>query len=185
VKIYTKTGDKGETSLIGGIRISKTDLRLEAYGAVDELNAFVGFLIAGITDKETQQFLSGIQNCLFDLGSELATNRNSATDLPDKKLFEEATQLIEKEIDKLTELLPPLRNFVLPGGNKAAARCHLCRTIARRAERKMWTAEAHYPIAKECFVFINRLSDYFFVLARKFVYIAGNEEFFWESHCRT
>jgi len=184
VKIYTKTGDKGQTSLIGGTRVSKADPRLEAYGTVDELNSSIGFLVANITDEHTRILLLEIQSRLFDLGAELATDRNAVTTEPNGTIFGDCIQTIEKEIDNITSTLPSLKHFVLPGGDETAARCHMCRTIARRAERRMWESNAMYPIADECLVFVNRLSDYFFVLARKFVHDAGKEEIFWESHCR-
>ncbi len=184
MKIYTKTGDKGQTSLIGGTRVSKADPRLEAYGTVDELNSSIGFLAAGITDEHTRILLLEIQSRLFDLGAELATDRGAVKTESDNTIFVDCIQTIEKEIDNITSNLPSLKHFVLPGGDEVAARCHMCRTIARRAERRMWEANALYPIADECLIFVNRLSDYFFVLARKFVHDAGKEEIFWESHCR-
>ncbi len=184
MKIYTKTGDKGQTSLIGGTRVSKADPRLDAYGTVDELNAAIGFLIAGIHDEKIADFLLEIQSRLFDLGAVLATDQTKVESKPTGSVFENCIQHIEKEIDSMVAELPPLNRFILPGGNEAAARCHLCRTIARRAERRMWESNALYPIADDCFVFVNRLSDFFFVLARKFVNASGNHEIFWESHCR-
>ena len=185
MKIYTKTGDKGQTSLIGGTRVSKADPRLEAYGTVDELNASIGLLLAEASDDPGKNLLLEIQSRLFDLGAELATDREKETATKSDNIFSSLTQTLEKEIDIITANLPALKHFILPGGNEAAARCHLCRTIARRAERRMWESHAMYPISEDCLVFINRLSDFFFVLARKFVHDAGNEEFFWKSHCRS
>jgi cob(I)alamin adenosyltransferase len=184
MKIYTKTGDKGQTSLIGGTRVSKADPRLDAYGTVDELNATIGFLIAGISDNATIKLLLEIQSRLFDLGAALATDNASLETRIEENTFQSIIQIVEKEIDSIVSELPPLNRFVLPGGNEAAARCHLCRTIARRAERRMWESNALYPIADDCLVFVNRLSDFFFVLARKFVNASGDQEIFWESHCR-
>lgn len=185
MKIYTKTGDMGQTSLVGGTRISKTDIRLEAYGTVDELNSFVGFLAAGLTDEDTIIFLNEIQNRLFDLGAELATDKTNTNTPSDTSVFTETAETLEKKIDMITGTLPPLRQFVLPGGNESAARCHLCRTIARRAERLMWEVKASHPVDDACLIFINRLSDFFFILARKFENIEGNKEIFWKSHCRS
>jgi cob(I)alamin adenosyltransferase len=184
MKIYTKTGDKGQTSLVGGTRVSKADPRLDAYGTVDELNAAIGLLIAGIDDDATANFLQEIQSRLFDLGAILATDQTKTGAKTSDNVFDSCVQNIEKEIDDMTAELPQLNRFVLPGGNEAAARCHLCRTIARRAERRMWESHALYPIADDCFIFVNRLSDFFFVLARKFVNRSGSQEIFWESHCR-
>lgn len=164
--------------------MSKSDPRLEAYGTVDELNSFIGFLASSIEETTVKELLLQVQNRLFDLGAELATDRSVVSNDADYSAFTDCIQTIEQEIDVMTNKLPALKQFVLPGGCEEASRCHLCRTIARRAERRMWEVNAEYPVATECLIFINRLSDYFFVLARNFVYISGNKEIFWKSHCK-
>lgn len=185
MKIYTKTGDKGLTGLVGGTRVSKTDSRLEAYGTVDELNAHIGVLLAVTVSEHEKQLLLGIQNLLFDLGAELATDRDATPKKEPCDAFKIGIEMIENEIDSITKQLPPLTRFVLPGGNEMAARCHVCRTVARRAERRMWEARSNHTIDDDCLIFVNRLSDFFFILARKMVFDAGNDEIFWKSHCRS
>ncbi len=171
MNIYTKTGDKGQTSLANGKRISKTDCRLEAYGTADELNSFVGNLRAAVQDSEIDQQLSYIQNRLFDLGAILA---GAEMTMPD-----ECISLIEKQIDDIQASLPPLRVFILPAGSEAITRCHICRTITRRLERQMLRIEDQsYPSEQ---IFVNRLSDYFFVLARHIGEKEGIEPVGWKK----
>lgn len=155
--IYTKTGDHGETSLASGARVSKTDRRIEAYGTVDELNSWVGLLGAALPDewqKEKVQ-LGWIQNRLFDLGAALSEAKG-------EWLTEDDVRTLEKWIDAMQAEVPPMRAFVLPAGGEAVCRCHLCRTVCRRAERRMIEAQGEEVLLR----WINRLSDYFFVLAR-------------------
>lgn len=185
MKIYTKTGDMGQTSLVEGTRVSKTDIRLEAYGTVDELNSFVGFLMANIDEEKTITLLIQIQNRLFDLGAELASDKSSAHSQKRAPFLKETIELIENEIDNISKTLPALKYFILPSGNETAARCHLCRTVARRAERRMWEVKSHYPVDEDCLIFVNRLSDFFFILARHFVNIAENKEIFWKADGRS
>lgn len=165
--IYTKTGDKGKTSLVGGTRVEKTHIRLEAYGTIDELNSFVGWLNCEIEDEQTHNFLLFIQHKLFTIGSYLATETESKQ--PDMASIISVNDIerIEAEIDAVDSTLPRLNQFILPGGNESGSRAHVCRTIARRAERNVYQVAEDYPVAEEALVFINRLSDYFFVLARK------------------
>ena len=176
--VYTKTGDGGKTSLVGGTRVSKTHIRLEAYGSVDELNSFVGWLIGTIDDVECRDFLFFVQGKLFSIGGCLATEteplKHSTT------LSENDITRIETEIDKIDSQLPPLRKFVLPGGNETASRAHICRTIARRVERQVYRVAEEYPVADEILVFLNRLSDYFFVLARR-ENTKKSEEIYWNE----
>lgn len=182
MKIYTKTGDKGTTGLIGGTRIPKSDLRLEAYGTVDELNSFIGLLVAKLSDDSRHQsILFLIQNKLFSLGAYLATDSSKA----DTSAFLDAIDtttigIIEKEIDNLTENLPKLNSFILPGGSEEGALCHICRTIARRAERRIYDVNNLFPIENEILIFANRLSDYFFTLSRTLTKDANRKEISWK-----
>lgn len=165
--IYTKTGDKGKTSLVGGTRVEKTHVRLEAYGTIDELNSFVGWLNCEIHDTETHQFLLFVQHKLFTIGSYLATETEVKQPNAASILSESDIERIENEIDAVDSVLPKLNQFILPGGNESGSRAHICRTIARRAERNVYKVAETYPVANEVFIFLNRLSDYFFVLARR------------------
>lgn len=165
-KIYTKQGDKGETSLIGGKRVPKYHERIEAYGTVDELNSFIGLIRDQDIDEHSKQLLINIQERLFTLESVLATDHESkiARRLPDMK--EDDIQLLEKEIDKMNEELPQLQSFILPGGHTVVSYCHIARTICRRAERITIKLAESYPVDKLAVKYLNRLSDYLFVLAR-------------------
>ena len=170
--IYTKTGDKGTTSLANGERVSKTDLRIEAYGTVDELNSWIGLLQAGLSQKEflnTQDQLVWIQNKLFNLGAALS-------EAPGEWITESDVQQLEHWIDSMQAVVPPQRAFVLPSGSEPVCRCHVCRTICRRAERKMITASSDEIYLK----WVNRLSDYLFVLARYVGYENDEKEAVWK-----
>jgi len=181
-KVYTKTGDSGKTSLVGGMRVPKSHIRLEAYGTIDELNSFVGLLICQINEDETSKILSFIQHKLFTVGSYLATETESIAPKEKSIIHEEDISLLENEMDKMDSELPPLRNFILPGGNEAAARAHVCRSICRRAERCIYRVKDDYPVDDDILKFVNRLSDYFFLLARKEANKTG-EEIFWNNTC--
>lgn len=172
-KVYTKTGDLGETSLIGGQRVRKDDLRVEAYGTVDELNAHVG-LLAEMVHGDA---LSLVQNDLFSIQTLLAAPDPSA--LP--PLPPMATQVLEQAIDNIQSQLPELHAFVLPGGNPAAAQCHVARTVCRRAERRIVSLSQHAPVDPDILSYINRLSDYLFVLARLLVVHSPQEEKVWKA----
>ena len=166
LKIYTKTGDKGKTFLLGGEKVDKSDLQIEAYGNVDELNSFVGLLQnqSGINGSTMAQ-LTWIQENLFSLGSILACS----TDFKGMKLPEitiKQTRQLEKWIDKYEEDLPKLTSFILPGGHPSVSACHICRTVCRRTERSIVKWSNHKKIDENITSFINRLSDYFFILAR-------------------
>jgi cob(I)alamin adenosyltransferase len=175
VKIYTKTGDKGQTSLVGGTRVSKDNAQIEAYGTVDELNSAIG-IVAG-EDTVYVEFLQDIQHKLFNIGSVLASEGNLDFELP--TVSEEDILLIEKEIDRLNEGLPRLKNFILPGGNVLSAHTHLARCICRRAERRVVTLENdEYLIHIR---FLNRLSDYLFVLSREYLRLDGKQEVIWQK----
>ena len=169
MKIYTKTGDKGQTSLATGQRVSKTDKRIEAYGTADERNSFVGLLRVQLPENEE---LSWIQNRLFDLGACLA----GAT----LRIEDDDIAQIERWIDRMQDQVPPLKAFVLPAGNEATCRAHVCRTVARRLERAMLACDNHDKWQKEL-MFVNRLSDYFFVLARYASFCANVSEEVWKK----
>lgn len=162
MKIYTKRGDKGKTSLVSGRKISKADLLIESYGTVDELNTHVGMLITKIADEPVKANLAGIQHVLFDIGSVLAKDGISSPDYPEVKITD--VEILEKEIDRMDEDLEPLRQFILPGGSESIAQAHICRTVCRRAERRV-VSVADEDFTQEI-MYLNRLSDYFFVLSR-------------------
>ena len=177
MKVYTRGGDQGETSLFGGTRVSKDDVRVESYGAVDELNSILGVARAALRDAaDLDEKLSLLQSALFDVGGEL-----SAPD-PDQNVPRvsdaEVTEL-EQWIDKLDEELEPLRNFILPGGTPAAAALHHARTVCRRAERRVISLAVHEPVSDVVVRYLNRLSDLLFVLARVVNARAGVEEPQW------
>ncbi len=181
MKLYTKTGDDGQTGLIGGTRVAKNDPRLEAYGTVDELNSFIGVISTHSIDDKVFNFLKLIQNQLFTIGSHLATDISKVNLGRSAILSEEAVTLIEQEIDRLDLELPPLTNFILPGGSMVGAQCHICRTITRRVERRLFDLNDIQSVDKQIFVYINRLSDYFFVLSRYLTLQAGGEEIYWKK----
>lgn len=166
MKIYTKTGDKGQTSLFGGKRVPKYDLQIEAYGTVDELNSYIGLIRDQDINEEAFNILIEIQDRLFTLGSILATEPgNEKVKVP--QLYEEDIELLEKEIDKMNETLPEMRSFVLPGGHTTVSFCHIARCVCRRAERLVIQLSENNIISPLTFKYLNRLSDYLFVLARK------------------
>lgn len=182
MKIYTRTGDKGQTSLIGGTRVPKYDDRIEAYGTIDELNSFVG-LIRDHENCDTKSLhtLLIIQDRLFVIESHLATDNQTviAKRIPD--LFEKDVVLLENEMDKMTSQLEPLTNFILPGGHTLVSLCHLARTVCRRAERICLKVSEKYPVASLDLRYLNRLSDYFFILARYFTMLTNSKETKWNS----
>ena len=177
--LYTKSGDKGKTSLVGGTRVKKTDIRLEAYGTIDELNSFIGWLNCDVKDEETNRFFSFLQHKLFAVGSYLATETERIPPKAASIITDGDIEKIEKEIDRIDNNLPRLNRFILPGGNETAARAHICRTISRRAERNVYRVAEELPVADFVLIFLNRLSDYFFVLARCESNKTG-KEIYWE-----
>jgi len=178
--IYTKTGDKGTTSLIGGTIVPKHHYRLEAYGTVDELNAQIGMIRAWPADDDTAIFLTKIQKQLFNIGAYLATDDN-ISDLRDKLTCEEKEiEKLEHKMDEMETTLTPLKNFILPGGHPAAAQCHIVRTICRRAERRVNQMAAETEVDPFIIRYLNRLSDYFFVLSRYLSKYFGVDEILWK-----
>jgi len=181
MKIYTKGGDKGETGLFGGERVLKDSLRIEAYGTVDELNSFIGLALTEIKDAEIKELLKRIQNDLFTLGSDLAAPDNKKNKTHNiSRITKSHFKEIEKEIDKFEIKLDELRNFILPGGCKSSALLHICRTICRRVERRVVTLNNKVNLSPEIIIFLNRLSDLFFVLARYENKISGNKDIEWQ-----
>jgi cob(I)alamin adenosyltransferase len=179
MKIYTKTGDHGTTSLFGGKRVSKSDLRIDTYGTVDELNAFVGLVRDQDVNHKRTEVLVQIQNTLFIIGSILATEPgNTKVKIP--SLREEDVVSLEKEIDAMDAELPALRFFVLPGGESSVSFCHVARTVCRRAERLTISLDEQEKIEPLVIKYLNRLSDYLFVLSRKMTHELGVEEMPWK-----
>jgi cob(I)alamin adenosyltransferase len=165
MKIYTKKGDSGSTQLLGGTIVKKNHIRLECYGTIDELNAFVGNIYDDIEKKSHKKFLYKIQNQLFNLGSCIAYDgKKSTLNLPN--ISKNDVSLIESEIDKIDNKLPVLKNFILPSGHTIASKCHIARTVCRRAERNLIAIEQDESINHLHLIYLNRLSDYLFVLAR-------------------
>lgn len=178
MKIYTKTGDKGLTSLIGGTRVAKHHIRIESYGTVDELNSYIGLIGCQEIDTHHQTILKEIQDRLFTVGASLAADpEKSKMKIPD--LLEEDIVLLENEIDKMNEVLPELKHFVLPGGNTIVSYCHLARCVCRRAERLTVALAEGSFVDKKVTVYLNRLSDYLFVLGRKIGYDTKAVENIW------
>ncbi|AKH95595.1 cob(I)yrinic acid a,c-diamide adenosyltransferase [Elizabethkingia anophelis] len=188
-KIYTKTGDKGETALYGGTRVSKASARVEAYGTIDELNAFIGIAKSHIDDSDCLKQLAEIQYDLFTLGSEAATPidkvylANGKSRLP-VTIKEEDISKLEVWMDKMDESLEPLQFFILPGGGKAATFLHAARTICRRAERGMVFLNETEEVRPELIKYLNRLSDYLFVMARYVSMLDNEQEEYWNPNAR-
>jgi len=167
MKIYTKTGDKGQTSLIGGTRVPKHHDRIEAYGTVDELNSWIGLIRDQQIAADVSEVLLEIQDRLFTIGSSLASDpEKSKMKIPDLK--EEDVSLLEKEMDKMNETLPEMRSFLLPGGHTTVSYCHIARCVCRRAERATIRLSENEFVADLVVKYLNRLSDYLFVLSRRF-----------------
>jgi cob(I)alamin adenosyltransferase len=166
MKIYTKTGDKGLTSLIGGTRVAKHHIRIESYGTVDELNSYIGLISDQDITVHDKQVLKEIQDRLFTIGSSLAADpEKSKMVIPD--LHTADVELLEKEMDAMNEILPELRHFILPGGSNAISWCHIARCVCRRAERITVHLAEESPVDEKVTIYLNRLSDYLFTLARK------------------
>jgi cob(I)alamin adenosyltransferase len=181
MKIYTKTGDTGTTGLFGGRRVSKDDLRIDAYGTIDELNGLIGVAVTEVKNEELIMDLSLIQNKLFNLGADLATpfsEEKIKISIP--RITEAEVIELEKRIDYYDSKLPELKSFILPGGSKGSAILHLCRTVCRRSERRIVELAKSENIGDIVIKYINRLSDLLFVLARFENYSSNNQEIEWK-----
>lgn len=180
--IYTRTGDDGTTSLVGGVRVSKTDARLEAYGTIDELNSFLGELVTYLKEEDDQKHVLDIQQKLFVVGTYLATDQTQTTLRRSAVITEEDVKSLENLIDSTEDGLPAWKGFIIPGGTRGAAVCHVCRTVCRRAERRMLTlAAGGVEVSPSVLAYVNRLSDYLFVLSRKMVFVEGKDEILWHK----
>lgn len=185
MKIYTKTGDAGTTALFGGTRVHKHNIRIESYGTVDELNSYLGLIRTQEIDPRSKEILIHIQDRLFTLGAILATDPEKATLKSGKerlnipKIEEEDIELLETEMDRMNDSLPEMTHFILPGGNATVSYCHIARTVCRRAERRATLLNENEPIDERVLMYLNRLSDYLFVLARKLTKDLNAEETQW------
>ena len=185
MKIYTKTGDNGTTALFGGTRVPKHHIRIESYGTVDELNSYIGLIRDQKIDPHYKNILIIIQDRLFTLGAILATDPDKATlkngkerlNIP--KIEEDDCTLLETEMDKMNDSLPPMTHFVLPGGHTTVSYCHIARCVCRRSERLTTLLHEQEPLNEQVLMYLNRLSDYLFVLARKLTYDLQAEEIKW------
>ena len=176
-KIYTKTGDDGTTGLGDGTRVAKDSARVNAYGTVDEANSSIGLLLASGVPDDVRELLVRIQHQLFDLGGELCIPGHAA-------IFDADVEALETRLDHYNDDLPPLKDFILPGGGEAAARCHIARTVVRRAERDTVTLSRHDAVRPQAIRYLNRLSDLLFVLARVLARASGHGEVLWNHDRR-
>ena len=183
-KVYTKTGDQGETSIIGGIRVKKSCERLEAYGTVDELSSHLGLLASMLPDGEDKDLIIRIQNNLFSVCSNLATDQSQTPLYDSARLPDGEIQVLEHKVDEIMNLLPERQGFILPGGTQASAQAHVCRTVCRRAERCIVALSEVAQISPETLQYVNRLSDYLFVLAKKINFNTGVSEIIWQKVCK-
>ncbi|UZO79303.1 cob(I)yrinic acid a,c-diamide adenosyltransferase [Aquimarina sp. ERC-38] len=185
MKVYTKTGDNGTTALFGGTRVAKHHVRIDSYGTVDELNSYIGLIRDQKIDETYMQFLTEIQNKLFTVGAILATDpekailKNGQKRLNIPIITEKDILFVEKEIDRMEEELPQMTHFVLPGGHTTVSYCHIARCVCRRAERLATALYESEPFDKKVLAYLNRLSDYLFVLARKLTLDLGAKEVKW------
>lgn len=183
MKIYTKTGDKGTTALLGGTRVRKSHNRIEAYGTVDELNSYIGLVSDQEVNSKRREILREIQDRLFTIGSSLATDpEKSKVKIPD--LLESDVIFLEENIDSMNEELPEMRSFILPGGHSAVSTCHIARCVCRRAERLAIDLGQNEFVAELVVKYLNRLSDYLFVLARKMALELNVEEIPWRPRMK-
>ena len=181
IKIYTKTGDLGKTSLIGGTKVPKNNLRIETYGTIDELNSYIGLTNDHLADENAKMMLKEIQDRLFTIGSSLACDPDKAPAMKIPDLKEDDISLLEKEIDKMNEILPEMKSFILPGGHVAVSTTHITRCICRRAERLCVDMQEHDLFVDPLVIkYLNRLSDYLFVLARYIGHILKIAEVTWK-----
>ena len=178
-KIYTKTGDTGETALFGGRRLPKSHFRIDAYGTVDELNSYIGLLRDVLENENYRHFLKEIQDRLFTIGANLAMDPSKNLDPPD--IHPDDILLLENQIDEMEKGLPPLKNFILPGGHTTVSFCHIARTVSRRAERLVVGLHLAEPVEPLVIQYLNRLSDYLFMMARRLSKDLGVEEVKWNA----
>lgn len=176
-KIYTRTGDDGSTGLGDGSRTAKDSARVNAYGTVDEANSAIGLVLASEIPDEVRTLLTAVQHQMFDLGGELCIPGHAA-------IFDADVERLEQQLDAFNDPLPPLKDFILPGGGEAAARCHVARTVVRRAERDTVTLSRSEPVRPEAIRYLNRLSDLLFVLARVLARSSGHGEVLWNHERR-
>ncbi len=183
MSIYTKQGDEGYSYLFGGERVRKDDIRLEAYGTIDELNCWLGLLLDSlpVEQKELADFISQIQIKLFNISSQLAIGSQTALPSPRLKITNDDITDLERAIDKIAEKLPPLRNFILPGGSKEVAIAHLARSVCRRAERRVVSLTNNHQVDGQVLVYLNRLSDLLFMIARHLSHYYGISERKWRG----
>ncbi len=182
LKIYTKTGDKGTTSLIGGTKVYKNDIRIETYGTVDELNSWIGLVSDQLTNAELRVILKEIQDRLFTIGSSLATDAEKEPKMKLPDLHDTDIDLLEKKIDGMTKELPAMKSFILPGGHPAVSSIHIARCVCRRAERLAVDMQQHELFVDEKVIrYLNRLSDYLFTLARYVAHLLGVAEVPWKA----
>jgi cob(I)alamin adenosyltransferase len=181
MRVYTRTGDDGTTGLIGGTRVQKFDLRLEAYGTVDELNSWIGLIRSQAINSVIIHDLIEIQNKLFVVGALLATDTAKVDNQDKLPCCENDILFLEERMDEILDSLPPLTSFLLPGGNNTVSYCHIARTVCRRAERRAYQLSAEAPVANQVLKYLNRLSDYLYVLSRKVAADDGIEEIPWKS----
>ena len=182
IKIYTKTGDAGKTSLIGGTKVAKSHIRIDSYGTIDELNSFIGMVRDQTNDEHSKEVLKEIQDRLFTIGSSLACDpeKEPLMKIPDLK--EEDITFLEREIDKMNEVLPAMKNFILPGGHLAVSTTHVARCVCRRAERICVAMQENNDFIDLLVLkYLNRLSDYLFVLARYIGHLLNAEEIAWKA----
>jgi cob(I)alamin adenosyltransferase len=179
MSVYTKTGDDGTSGLIGGTRVEKYDLRLESYGTIDELNSWLGLICSQPIDLPTKTLLHSVQKNLFVIGARLATDTSKVKPSVSLPLGSDEITKLEKEMDRILDQLPPMEHFVLPGGSPVISYCHLARTVCRRAERRVCQLAKEVNIPIELIKYLNRLSDYLFVLSRKIAEDEGVEEVQW------
>lgn len=180
MKLYTRTGDAGQTGLYGGDRVDKDAVRVEAYGTVDELNASLGLAVAACADASLGRMLTDLQSRLFDLGADLCTPAEAKVSRQVRIGARHIAEL-EQWIDAVCADLPPLKTFVLPGGTELAARLHLARTIARRAERRVVTLSRSEPVGEHVLAYLNRINDLLFALARQANHVAGVADVPWQA----
>ncbi|MFY9153822.1 MAG: cob(I)yrinic acid a,c-diamide adenosyltransferase [Prolixibacteraceae bacterium] len=179
MKIYTRTGDNGTTGLVGGTRVKKYDIRLEAYGTVDELNSYIGLIRSKQNDKHADEVLEKIQHKLFVIGSNLATEDSLETIKKQMPCKKSDVEMLENEMDLMIAVLPELRNFILPGGSETSSFCHVARTVCRRAERRIIELAEKAEVDTNLIKYINRLSDYLFLLSRKVMLDQNLPEILW------